>query len=126
MNIIVISLERAKERRESIKAQLNALNIDAIIMDAVDGKDLSDEQKQEYNDRLENFYNEIIGKPFAEGQVEGAVKKGIKDLDISIDKVVRDHYTVYDATKRTLQEKLIDELGIDGDNAKMIAVCNRT
>jgi GR25 family glycosyltransferase involved in LPS biosynthesis len=45
MNIIVISLEKAKERREKIKTQLASLNIDAIIMDAIDGALLSEEQK---------------------------------------------------------------------------------
>lgn len=45
MNIVVISLERAKERREKIKSQLSALNIDAVIMDAVDGQNLSDLEK---------------------------------------------------------------------------------
>jgi glycosyl transferase family 25 len=45
MNIIVISLKRAAERREKIVEQLNSLFIhDAIIMDAVDGKELSEEQ----------------------------------------------------------------------------------
>lgn len=44
MNIIVISLERAKERRERITAQLKALNIDAVIMDAIDGKTLSEDE----------------------------------------------------------------------------------
>ena len=45
MNIVVISLERAKERREYIKSQLASLNIEAIIMDAVDGQNLTDNQK---------------------------------------------------------------------------------
>jgi len=45
MNIIVISLERAKERREKIQSQLSALNIDAIIMDAVDSQNLSEVEK---------------------------------------------------------------------------------
>ena len=45
MNIIVISLERAKERRERIKSQLKRLNLDAVIMDAVDGQALSESQK---------------------------------------------------------------------------------
>jgi hypothetical protein len=93
-----------------------------IIKDKIDTNDaLAEEQKQEQHKRIDAFYNEVIGQPFSEGQVGEAVKKEIKDLDVSIDKVVRDHYTVYDATKRTLQEKLIEELGIDGENAKMIA-----
>ena len=93
-----------------------------LVKDKIDTNNaLTDEQRQEQHDRVDAFYNEVIGTPFSEGQVGEAVKKEIKDLGVSIDQVVRDHYTVYDATKRTLQEKLIDELGLDGDNAKMIA-----
>lgn len=44
MNIIIISLERAKERREKITTQLKALNIDAVIMDAIEGNTLSDKE----------------------------------------------------------------------------------
>jgi len=42
--IIVISLKRALERREKIVNQLKSLNIEAIIMDAVDGQELSKDQ----------------------------------------------------------------------------------
>jgi len=45
MNIVVISLERAKERREKIKSQLLALGIEAIIMDAIDGEKLSEKER---------------------------------------------------------------------------------
>lgn len=83
--------------------------------------ELSEEQRSEYNKRLAGFYNELIGKPFSEGQAEQATRKAIKDLDINIDKVIRDHYTVYDATKRTLQEKLVDELGLGEEEAKLLS-----
>jgi len=82
---------------------------------------LSEAQKAEYTERLQAFYDEVIGKPFSEKQVSGAIKDKLKELEISIDKIIRDHYTVYDATKRTLQEKLIEELGITGEEARMIA-----
>lgn len=42
--MVIVSLEKAKDRRERIKAQLEKLNIDAIIMDAVDGQKLSAEE----------------------------------------------------------------------------------
>ena len=45
MNIIIISLERASERREKINKQLSKLGIDALIMDAVDGQTLPEEQR---------------------------------------------------------------------------------
>jgi hypothetical protein len=84
-------------------------------------EEISEEQKEELNSRLDGFYEEIIGKPFSEKETKGATKKALKDMDVSIDKVVRDHYTVYDATKRSLQEKLIEELGLTGEDAKMLA-----
>jgi len=49
MNLIVISLEKAKERRERISSQLKSLNIDGIIMDAVDG------QRLHLNKRIRGF-----------------------------------------------------------------------
>jgi len=48
MKIIVISLARAIDRREKIKKQLDRLNLDYILMDAVDGNLLSDDQKNRY------------------------------------------------------------------------------
>jgi len=63
MNIVVISLERAKERRERVKSQLDALKLDAVIMDAVDGQILLDSQK-----------NKIIKNPFT-GFRDGEVFK---------------------------------------------------
>ena len=38
IGIYVISLKRAKERRIYIKKHLDALNLEYIIVDAVDGK----------------------------------------------------------------------------------------
>jgi len=45
MNIVVISLEKALHRRERMKSQLSDQNIEAIIMDAIDGEKLSDVEK---------------------------------------------------------------------------------
>ena len=66
MNIIIISLERAKDRREKIKAQLNALNIDGIIMDAIDGQNLSDKEKNKKL-HLPNGYR--FGEIFKPGEI---------------------------------------------------------
>lgn len=83
--------------------------------------ELSEEQKADYNKRLESFYQEVIGKPYGEKQVKEIVKGKMEEMGTSIEKVVKDHYTVYDATKRTLQEKLIDELSLSGEDAKLLA-----
>jgi len=48
MNIITISLKRAEERRNNIQEQFKKLNLDNIIMDAVDAKELTEEQLNKY------------------------------------------------------------------------------
>jgi NTP pyrophosphatase (non-canonical NTP hydrolase) len=84
----------------------------AIVQQKIDSnEELSETQKAEYTKRLQGFYDEVIGKPFSDKQAEQATKEGLKELGVNIDKVIRDHYTIYDATKRTLQEKLIEEAG---------------
>jgi GR25 family glycosyltransferase involved in LPS biosynthesis len=64
--IIVISLKRAKERRERIKSQLSSLELDAIIMDAVDGQKLSEEEKNKFL-HLPGGYRE--GDKFKPGEI---------------------------------------------------------
>lgn len=65
-NIIVISLERAVERREKMIAQLNDLGLDAVIMDAVDGQNLSEEEKNKHI-HLPNGYR--FGEQFKPGEI---------------------------------------------------------
>jgi len=64
--IIVISLKRANERRDLIKKQLEAFNIDAMIMDAVDAQDLSEEQK---NKKLHMPNGWRFGESFEPGEI---------------------------------------------------------
>jgi glycosyl transferase family 25 len=67
MNVIVISLERAKERRERIKSQFEKLGIDGIIMDAVDGEKLSNIQKNKHINNPEGMFRN--GEKFLPGEV---------------------------------------------------------
>jgi len=66
MNIIVISLERAKERREKINSQLNKLGIDAVIMDAIDSEKLSEGEKDK-KIHLDGGYR--FGDKFKPGEI---------------------------------------------------------
>lgn len=79
MNIIVISLERAKERRERIKAQLEALKIGAVIMDAVDGQALTDSQKNKF---INNPIGWRTGELFKPGEI-GCLMSHIKALKLA-------------------------------------------
>jgi glycosyl transferase, family 25 len=79
MNIIVISLERAKDRREKIVQQLNALKLDAIIMDAVDGQQLS---KEQLNRVINNPIGWRSGETFKPGEL-GCLMSTIKAIKLA-------------------------------------------
>lgn len=79
MNIIVISLKRAEERREKIVNQLKSLNIDSIIMDAVDGNELSEE---ELNKTIHLPGGWRFGEKFMPGEI-GCTMSHIKALEIA-------------------------------------------
>jgi len=66
MNIVVISLERAKERREKIKSQLASLQIEAIIMDAIDNQNLTESEKNK-KIHLQDGYR--FGELFKPGEI---------------------------------------------------------
>jgi len=66
MNIIIISLERAENRRERIRAQLKDLNIEAYIMNAVDGKNLTEDEK---NKKIHLPGGYRFGETFQPGEI---------------------------------------------------------
>lgn len=78
MNIIVISLERAPERRERIFHQLKELGIDAVIMDAVDGSKLSSEEL----DKRIKIGRWRVGEKFEPGEI-GCTMSHIQALKIA-------------------------------------------
>ena len=79
MNIVVISLERALNRREKIKSQLSALNIEAIIMDAVDGQKLIEEEK---NKKIHLLNGYRFGETFKPGEI-ACTMSHIKAIEIA-------------------------------------------
>jgi len=66
MNIVVISLERAPDRRERMISQLAERNIEAIIMNAVDGENLTKEEK---NKKLHLQGGYRFGEQFKPGEI---------------------------------------------------------
>lgn len=81
MNIIVISLERAAERRKKIKDQLQKLNIEATIMDAVDGNLLSPDEKN----KSIKIGRWRVGEAFKPGEI-GCTMSHIKALKLAKEK----------------------------------------
>jgi GR25 family glycosyltransferase involved in LPS biosynthesis len=82
MNIVVISLERAQERRERIKDQLAKLNLDAVVMDAVDGQNLSYSEKNKFIKSPGGWRD---GEQFMPGEI-GCIMSTIKAVRIAREK----------------------------------------
>ena len=82
MNTIIISLERAPERRERIQLQIDSLSLSHIIMDAVDGAKLSEE---DLNKKICLPGGYRFGELFKPGEI-GCTMSHIKALEIAIDK----------------------------------------
>lgn len=77
MNIFVISLERAKERREKIKSRLEELDLDFVIIDAVDGQLLPESEKTRF---IKNPMGWRDGEKFLPGEI-GCLKSHIKAIE---------------------------------------------
>jgi len=82
MNIVVISLERAKERRDRISAQLGSLGLPFIMMDAVDGKALSPD---DMNKKIHLPGGYRFGEVFRPGEI-GCTMSHIKALQLAKEK----------------------------------------
>lgn len=77
-----------------------------------------DEAKLE---NLDAYFGDITLKPFSEKLIKQSVKEQLKEMGVSISDVVKDHYTVYDYTLRTLTEKLIEKSGLSQAEASELA-----
>lgn len=77
--------------------------------------------KPEVLESLDAYFGEILDTPFSEKLIEQSVKRGLKDLNANLADIVIKHYTVYDYTKRSLSEKLVEEAGLSGREAEELA-----
>jgi GR25 family glycosyltransferase involved in LPS biosynthesis len=83
MYTIVISLERAQERRDFIKSQLDKLSIDASVMDAIDAEKLTQQDKDK---KLSLIGGYRYGEKFLPGEI-ACTMSHIKALEIAKKKI---------------------------------------
>lgn len=91
------------------------------VQKIMEEKGFPPEMIEEYNRQLEAFQNEVIGRPYNEGMTDAATREAINSEQVNLDELIRKHYTVYDATKRKLVDKLIEDAGVDGEDARLLA-----
>lgn len=94
---------------------------DAQIEAKLDALEMTQEQAEEYLDKLDDYFGDLTPKPFSGKLIEQAVKEKLKDLNLSISDIVKQHYTVYDSAKKTLTEKLVEEAGLNETEAAQLA-----
>lgn len=70
---------------------------------------------------IDKYFGAVLEQPFSQTILTKSIKTGLQELQQSISDIARKHYTEYDAIKRTLTEKLVDEAGLTEENAKKLA-----
>jgi len=100
-----------KDLGTKVKPYLTALYDRAKVQLAGQYNDFSAE------DEIQEAFDNIIGPN---------VKKALKDQGVNINKIITEHFTVYDAAKESLAQKFINQVGFTGPDAKSLeAAVNR-
>jgi hypothetical protein len=71
-------------------------------------------------DKFRKKFNSDLGKYEASIDPKGATTKGLKDLDIKISDIVREHYTKVDNARKSLVQKILDNTDLTDADAKEI------
>ena len=72
-------------------------------------------------EKLDAYFGDILRKPFNDKGIGRAVRGGMRELDQKIDSIIKQHYTVAEAAKRSLSEKLVQDAGLTGAQAEELA-----
>lgn len=91
-------------------------------------------------DALDEYFGELLDTPFSNKVLGQSIREGLEDLGITggsapktatkstkkegyttLSNLVTQHYTIVDATKRSLAQKLVDEARLEGLEAKQLA-----
>lgn len=115
------------ETQNQFKAKLRAAEARLAKAEQDKNKDAADKaradiaREQEKLATLDAYYGDLLPTPFSEEGFGRAVKEGMKQLDQKIDNIIRQHYTVYEAAKRSLTEKLVQDAGLSEPEASELA-----
>jgi hypothetical protein len=131
-NIKSMMMEKAepKEREKIAKRPAIEVIADAFKNPEAYKEVLEETQKEmrkKYKDDVESlemldeYFGEFFDKPFSSKLVGTAIKEAMKEMNITISDIVTSHYTVYDATKKSLVDKLVEQAGLSESEASVLA-----
>jgi hypothetical protein len=73
-------------------------------------------------DSVDSFINHYINIPYSEGAIGKITRAGIKDGEINLSQLVREHYTVQTKAGNDLVNKLVDVGGMAKQDAQTLAM----
>lgn len=72
-------------------------------------------------EKLDAYYGDLMPKPFSDALLGRAIKDGLRAENIKINDIIRQHYSVPEAAKRTLQQKLVQDAGLTEEQGQDLA-----
>jgi hypothetical protein len=124
--------EAAPDQEKTPKTPKKSIEIIADAFKNIDKyKEVWEQTKAEFEKKyadkpevlamMDAYFGDILDTPFSKGMVKSAVREGLKEMGVSVSDIIKEHYTVYDYTSRSLAQKLIQEAGLEGSEAQQLA-----
>lgn len=85
-----------------------------------ESKEIFREQYGENFDQIEEFFGHFLSQPFADKKIDAGIKQGLKEFDVAIKDLIRNHYMVTNVIGQTLTTRLIGELGLEPNLAMQL------
>ena len=92
-----------------------------VAIEKVNESKLSDIEKEFAIQKIDNAYDQATKFTFTENQVRGAMRQGIKDMNIDINDIVKSHLSVRSATRESLRQYVVDMSGLEDADAAMLS-----
>jgi hypothetical protein len=70
---------------------------------------------------LDAYFGDIMPKPFSAKKIKTAVAQELKEMKVSVAEIIKQHYTVYDYTQKTLVDRLVEKAGLSEVEAKELS-----
>lgn len=77
--------------------------------------------KPEALEMLNDYFQQVLDKPFSQNQLNKVVSKGIKEQAIDIGQIVREHYSQVNKAGQTLKDTLVEKAGLTDESAQILA-----
>lgn len=80
-------------------------------------KEMTPAEMADVLSKLDDYFQDFIGKPFSGSTLKNAVSQQLKSMDVQIKDIIRKHWSVKEAYGNSLAEKFVAEAGLDTKTA---------